>query len=169
MIAQPLTPAKSRCEDPRAPLRTMLLGLIHVNVNVTDIERSLEFYKTLGFRVLHVFGDRPTDDVREGMSYRGGRMRGVVLGLSDDPRATTKIELVEWVDPKAEPQPPRTQYHAGVSRIAIRTKNLLATVAELRARGIRFLAEPQEIDIVGARRFVLLEDPDGTLLELIEF
>ena len=39
----------------------------------------------------------------------------------------------------------------------------------LRGKGIEFEAEPQEIDIVGAKRFVLFRDPDGTLLELIEF
>jgi catechol 2,3-dioxygenase-like lactoylglutathione lyase family enzyme len=146
----------------------MILNIIHVNVNVTDIERSLDFYRKVGFQVLHVFGDRPTDDVREGMAFRGGRMRGVVLGISDDPRATTRIELVQWVDPRSGPAPKRSQYDAGVSRIAIRTKNLLAQVESLREKGIRFLSEPQEIDIVGAKRFVLFEDPDGTLLELIE-
>ncbi len=147
----------------------MLLNLVHININVTDIERSLEFYQRVGFKVMHVFGNRPTDDVSEGMSYAGRQMRGAVLSLSDDPRAATKLELIQWIDPPVEPQSPGSDTRAGVSRIAIRTKHLLAYYRALKAKGVEFLHEPQEIDIVGAKRFVMFRDPDGTLLELIEF
>ena len=30
----------------------MLLNLVHININVTDIERSLEFYERIGFKVV---------------------------------------------------------------------------------------------------------------------
>ena len=33
----------------------MILGIYHVNINVTDIERSTEFYGLLGFRVVDSF------------------------------------------------------------------------------------------------------------------
>ena len=56
-----------------------------------------------------------------------------------------------------------------MSRIAILTKKLAEYHETLRARGIEFESEPVEIDVVGARRYVLFRDPDGTLLELIEF
>ena len=144
----------------------MLLNIVHINTNVTDIDRSLEFYQRVGFKVMHVFGNMGTGAGSDGTE---GQMRGVVLSISDDPRASTKIELLQWVDPPAEPQPERRDGQAGVARIAIRTKNLLAYCEELKAKGIEFLHDPQEIDIVGAKRFVLFKDPDGTILELIEF
>jgi catechol 2,3-dioxygenase-like lactoylglutathione lyase family enzyme len=142
----------------------VLLNVVHININVTDIDRSLEFYQKVGFVVMHVFGGNEA-----GGDGTESNMRGVVLSLSDDPRASTKIELLQWIDPPAAPQPERVDGQAGVARIAIRTKNLLSYCEELRARGIEFLHEPQEIDIVGAKRFVLFKDPDGTILELIEF
>ncbi len=147
----------------------MLLNFVHININVTDIERSIEFYEKLGFKVMHVFGNRPTDSPGEGMDIGERHMRGAVMSISDDPRAATKLELIQWVEPPTDAQPERTDSQAGVSRIAIRTKNLRQYVQELQAKGIEFLGEPQEIDIVGAKRFVLFPDPDGTLLELIEF
>ncbi len=147
----------------------MLLNLVHININVTDIERSIEFYQTIGFKVMHVFGNRPTDDVSEGMDYGGRQMRGAVLSISDDPRASTKLELIQWLDPPAQPQPERPDAQAGVARIAIRSKNLIEYCKALEAKGVEFLHAPQEIDVVGAKRFVLFRDPDGTLLELIEF
>lgn len=146
----------------------MLLGLAHLKLNVTDIDRSLEFYETLGFKVLHVFGSRPTDDI-SGRPAGCAHLRGAVLSISDDPRAATRIELIEWVDPPGQAQPEKPDAQAGVSRIAIHTRNLVSYCEELRSKGIEFLHEPQEIDVVGAKRFVLFRDPDGTLLELIEF
>jgi len=147
----------------------VIRDIVHINVNVTDLDRSLAFYQRLGFEVMHVFGDEPTDDTREGMQFGAGRMRGAVLTLGDHPRSWTKIELIQWVRPATEASPDRTPIHAGVARIALRCKNLLEFHRELATDGIEFESEPQEIDIVGAKRFVLFRDPDGTLLELIEF
>ncbi len=147
----------------------MIRDIIHLNINVSDIERSIAFYEKIGFEVMHVFGDRPTSDVREGMDFRGSNMRGAVISTGDHPRSHTKIELIQWLDPRTDAQAPRGPHEAGVSRIALRTKNLLTFYQELREKGVEFETEPQEIDIVGAKRFVLFRDPDGTLLELIEF
>jgi glyoxylase I family protein len=147
----------------------MIRDVIHLNINVTDVERSVAFYERLGFKVMHVFGDRENGDVSEGMSFQGGRCKGVVLSLGDHPRSWTKIELIQWIEPPVEPQARAGQHASGVSRIALRTKNLLAFVAGLEAQGVVFETPPQEIDIVGAKRFALLRDPDDVLLELIEF
>ena len=142
--------------------------IIHININVTDVERSLAFYERLGFRVMHVFGNRETDDVSEGMDFQGGRCRGAVLTLGDHPRCFTKLELIEWVEPKVEPSAPPSLHASGISRIALRTKNLLDFVAGLKRDGVVFETEVQEIDLVGASRFVVLRDPDGVPIELVE-
>lgn len=105
----------------------------------------------------------------EGMAFQGGHCRGAVMTLGSHDRCWTKIELIQWVEPEVEPTPPARTHAAGVSRIALRTKNLMEFVAELKKKGIGFETEPQEIDIVGASRFALFRDPDGILLELIEF
>lgn len=147
----------------------LIRDIVHLNINVTDIDRSIAFYERLGFQTMHVFGDKPTDDTSEGMDFGDGHMRGAVITLGEHPRCWTKIELIQWVRPATQPQPERSTIHAGVSRIALRCKNLLSFYEELKADGIEFESEPEEIDIVGAKRFVLFRDPDGTLLELIEF
>jgi len=155
----------------------VILNVVHVNVNCTDIERSVAFYRRLGFEVVHVFGDAPSDekldpgrDLKAGMTGPGGRRsRGCVLSLGDDPRSTTKIELLEHVDPPTRPREPGRLDDAGVGRIALRTKNLLRFVAKLKAEGVEFEVEPLEIDVVGASRFAVFRDPDGVLLELVEF
>jgi len=145
-----------------------LLNIVHVNVNVTDAERSVEFYRRFGFEVMHLFSDRSEDAGREGVSYTP-KTRGAVMSLGNDPRASCKIELLQSLDPPATAKPAQQPGQAGVGRIAIRTKNLLAYVDRLEKIGILPSLRPQEIDIVGAHRYALYRDPDGVLLELIEF
>ena len=142
-----------------------LLNLVHVNVNVTDLERSVAFYERFGFQKMHVF----TNDPEAEGEYTGPSSKGVVMSISDDPRASCKIELIEWLDPPALPQPARPEHQAGVGRIAIRTKNLLAHVAMLKEHGIEPVLPVQEIDLVGVQRYCVYHDPDGVLLELAEF
>ncbi len=146
-----------------------LLNVIHVNINVTNMGRSVEFYERFGFEVMHVFGNEQPDAEQEGVSYTGPRARGAVMSNSDDPRASCKIELIESLDPPATPHPERHPGQAGVGRIAIRTKNLVAYVEKLSNDGIDPEMPIQEINIIGARRYVIYHDPDGVLLELIEF
>lgn len=147
----------------------MIREIIHLNINVTDIERSLSFYEAIGFQVMHEFGEREAQGSWTPMNFRGRSCRGAVMTLGDHPKATTKIELLEWTDPATEPAPPRSETQVGVARVALRTKNLVAFTETLRAAGIAFESAPIEIDVVGASRFVLFRDPDGTLLELVEF
>ncbi|UCE87493.1 MAG: VOC family protein [Deltaproteobacteria bacterium] len=147
----------------------MIRHIVHININVSDIERSVAFYRLLGFEVMHVLSDAPSDDVRQLMHFGGRTTRGAVMSLGDDPLTSTKIELLEPVDPPPEPQGELPENRLGFSRLALRTKNLIPFYEKLKAAGVAFLSEPIEIDVVGAKRYVLFRDPDGTLLELIEF
>lgn len=146
---------------------TMIEGIFHCNVNCTDIDRSLAFYEMLGFKV--------TLDFREGMSsvalskafgMSHARLRGVHLVLGDDP-TVTRIDLVEFQEPKTEGQPYPHLYHTGIARLCFRTQNINQVYKELKSKGINFLSEPQTLPGTSAT-IVCLTDPDGTVLELLE-
>ena len=163
------SPNRAHADTGKTGVAGAIRDIVHINLNVSDIQRSLEFYETLGFEVLHVFGDGPGgsgDDVESGMDFQGGRFRGAVVTLGDHPRCWTKIELIEWIDPPLEPRPPAGLHALGVSRIALRCKNLGALVKRLEDAGVAFETPIQEIDIVGAKGFALFRDPDGVLIEL---
>lgn len=151
-----------------------ILNLVHLNLHVTDLERSIDFYERLGWKVMFDLGrDRPSRleavRVSENLEHGGGAVKAVVLSLGDDPRCATKIELMQYVDPPATPKPRKPPQEAGVHRIAMRVKDLDGTIAALRARGIEIRDEPHELRSMGGRqRFVLFPDPDQNLLELIE-
>lgn len=153
----------------------MIYDMVHVNVNCTSLERSLAFYRRLGFRVMHVFGDGvasidPDADPLAGRHEAGGaHTRGVVLTLGDHPHCFTKLELLEHVVPRTLPDRPHGPHEVGIRRIALRCKDIDGEVARLREAGVVFETEVLGTDSVGDARYVFLRDPDGAILELIEF
>lgn len=151
-----------------------ILNLIHLNLHVTDLEASIDFYERLGFHVMFDLGRHRASSpvpirVNENLEFGGGEVKAVVLSLGDDPRCATKIELMEYIDPPATPKPPKPRQEAGVHRLAMRVKDLDGTIADLKNRGVVIGDSPHESHSMGGRqRFVLFADPDDNLLELVE-
>lgn len=148
----------------------MIQGIFHININVTDFERSLEFYRMLGFRVVADLGEGGSQALNAGLRIPDGRGRAALLMLGEDPHAT-RIDLIEWKNPKTAGQAYPHLYHVGMARLALKTKNLPQVYEDLKARGVEFFSEPQELNFPnqGRASFVCFTDPDGTILELIDF
>jgi glyoxylase I family protein len=89
--------------------------------------------------------------------------------LGDNPRST-RLDLIEWKNPKTEGQPHPHLWHAGMCRIALRTRTLEKDYQELRSKGIEFWTEPIMFELKDGRQegFVCCTDPDGTVIELIQ-
>jgi len=145
-----------------------ITGMVHVNVNCSDYERSLRFYETLGFRVLWEVPEVSSAEVAAAVGMPPYKVRGALLALSSGP--STLIDLLEWKDPRDDAAPYPHLYHLGLARIALNTTDLDADVAELESHGVEFLSEPARLDGPGGSetRFVCFKDPDGTVLELVE-
>jgi glyoxylase I family protein len=147
----------------------MIKSLFHVNVNVTDFDRSLAFYKMLGFKVVLDIGEGPNPGNDVGLNIPNSVARAALLSLSDDPRAT-RLDLIEWKNPRTEGDAYSHLYHTGINRLALFTKNLEEEYERLKAAGVAMVSEPVVIRFgnkAGAK-FFCFKDPDGTFLELIE-
>src|SRR5882724_2830282 len=70
------------------------LQIYHVNINCTNLERSLAFYQMLGFREVI---DIPAGRIA-GLGLEPAIARAKLLRLGDDPRSTL-IDLIEWQTP----------------------------------------------------------------------
>ena len=147
----------------------VIKSVFHVNINVTDFDRSLAFYKLLGFKVVLDLGEGPNHGNDVGLNIANSKARAALLSLSDDPRAT-RIDLIEWKQPRTAGEPYPHLYHTGIGRIALFTKNLDEEYQRLKAAGVDLVSEPVVIRFgnkAGAK-FFCFKDPDGTFLELIE-
>jgi glyoxylase I family protein len=148
----------------------MIKSLFHVNVNCSNFERSLRFYKMLGFKVsldIPAVGSNSSDTGR-GLGLPNSVARAAIMTLSDDPHAT-RLDLIEWTTPRDEAKPYAQLNHLGIARIALFTKGLREEYQRLKGAGIEFISEPVTIRTgAGEALFACFYDPDGTILELIE-
>ena len=57
----------------------MVKSVFHVNVNVTDFDRSLAFYKLLGFKLVLDLGEGPNHGNNVGLNIANSKARGAVV------------------------------------------------------------------------------------------
>jgi catechol 2,3-dioxygenase-like lactoylglutathione lyase family enzyme len=140
-----------------------LLRLTHVGLCVSDLARSLGFYRDLlGFVAehdLHVEGE-PTDTLL--------RLRGTSLDAVYLTRDGVRLELLHFATPASPPPRARTMHEPGLTHLSFRVADLDETLAALRAAGERVLEETviRFPEFQAGAAFVV--DPDGQLLELVQ-
>ena len=117
-------------------------SLFHFTVNVTDFERSIDFYTKVGFSVLRDNRDVDwPDSVAAGFGMTRAKGRGALLGIGDGPEHT-RLDLLQWLDPPYDPAPPGVPIEERVPRIvALRTSDVRAAYRDLKAQGIEFVSE----------------------------
>jgi catechol 2,3-dioxygenase-like lactoylglutathione lyase family enzyme len=144
-------------------------GILHVNMNCSNFERSRSFYETVGFRLALEFPEGEYPEVGRGLNVGRHRVRGALfmIGEAHNP---TFFDLLEWNGPRNEPGAGVSLTAVGSPRLALWTNAFDAEVDRLRKAGMKFLAEP--VEVVGPTgtpsRFVCFPDPDGHILELVE-
>ena len=142
--------------------------LHHTGFNVSDMERSLEFYRDL-------LGLEVTNDlVVEGEIFeqltaqKNPRAHIVFLGNGD---SRHMLELIQWLSPVGEPTNLPATNGVGLSHLGLRVDNVDEFYNSLSARGVRFINPPAvREDAVYPRpqKLCLMKDPDGNVIELIE-
>lgn len=144
----------------------------HININVTDLDRSITFYELLGFEAyipgipyLGLTQDlgaiEPSGATALGLP-EGARGRACIMQLG---RGYPKIDLIELEG--AASAPPLTNADKGIVRLCLASANLALDFARLSAAGIAF-ASPPQTDSRGLAQIAVCADPDGALIELIE-
>ena len=146
-----------------------ITGLVHVNVNCSDYDRSRAFYEVLGFREIWRVPETNTREVAAAVGMPPYRVKGALLAL-EGVTPPVVIDLLEWKEPRDESRPYPHLYHYGIARIALATNDLDGDMKRLAAAGAVFLSEPAQMpEGSGSRaRFVCFRDSDGTVLELVE-
>ena len=89
-----------------------ITGMVHVNVNCSDYERSLRFYETLGFRVLWEVPEVSSREVAAAVGMPPYKVRGALIALAGG--GSTLIDLLEWKDPRDDAAPYPHLYHLGL-------------------------------------------------------
>ena len=148
-----------------------LLSTVHVNVNCSDLDRSLAFYRDLvGLEPVSHTNPLPQDGAGFGME---GRVQWDAHLLHDARGAAgPAVDLLEWKQPEPIGRPPGDANHLGFFRLCLSHPDLDTLHARLTAQGVRTLSRPVETTIDAgaglAVRFFCSFDPDGSCVEFIE-
>lgn len=142
--------------------------LLHVAIFANDVEKSLDFYKKLGFDVL--FDIRVSPDA-EPWNYYLRIAKGEYL----------EIMALDSHAPSPHPSPKKVYAHPDRSmwHYALMTDDLKSTIEELKARGITVWKDPEKSGIVedfeqdihcGEDGHIIawVIDPDGNPIELMQ-
>jgi lactoylglutathione lyase len=121
--------------------------LIHTCYRIADIDRSVAFYRELGFEEV---GRVPIRD----------EAINVFMGLPDD---GPRLELTYNVG-RDEPY----EVGTGYGHIAVRVDDLDAALTKLSEHGIEPEKPPYSVR-EGGSRLCFVRDPDGYRIELLEF
>ncbi len=152
-----------------------LVRLVNTNMNVADLERSLEFYRLLGFTEEEHASQRGSGPFATAHGFKGPiAFEGVDLSLpgtdlplpfgGDD---TATLQLRQWKAPfDATPPYAPPVNHLGIDRIAFYVDDLNATIDEMNRLGFEQLGPVGGGGGgVGSIGIVFFFDPDGIKVE----
>jgi catechol 2,3-dioxygenase-like lactoylglutathione lyase family enzyme len=166
----------SRCNDKKAPVAEVheevtvdnsefSAGTIQIGVIVSDLEKSIDFYtnvvgmvKTGGFSIDADFGKK------SGLTD-GEPFDVTILKLKDSPEAA-EWKLMSFGKESSHPQQQFIHDDVGMQYITIFVKSMKPFVERLKNHNIEFLEETP-LFLPDGRQFVLIQDPDGSFIELI--
>lgn len=144
--------------------RPNLVRLVNTNMNVTDLKRSREFYRLLGFTESKCSSQAGDGEFAAAHGFDGSiEFEGEDISLGAGTDGAT-IQLRQWKTPydDAPPYPPPVN-HLGIDRINFYVKDLTAAIKTMNALGFQQLGP-----IGGSPNFgiVFFFDPDGIKVQL---
>jgi lactoylglutathione lyase len=145
--------------------------MFHTGLTVSDLDRSITFYRdVLGLELVAQW-DSAQPYLRTVVGFPDAELRIALLRVPRSAPGASghHVELLEYRVPRGTRGDART-CNPGNAHIAFAVEDLDAAYAELRAKGVRFKSAP--VDITHGRnrgaRAVYLLDPDDITLELVQ-
>ena len=142
----------------------MIINVNHTSFTVSDLDRSISFYRNLlGLELISLTGRDPA------FSEKVTGIPGANLKIAYLQAPGHRLELIQYLSPPGEKLDCRTN-NIGSAHLAFNVDNLPALYADLKAKGVQFKSEPLEVP-AGPNKgtmAVYFTDPDGITLEFLQ-
>jgi len=138
---------------------------IFVGNVVTDLEKSVDFYtRIIGMKQTGSFSVDAEKAKELGLT-NGKKIDVTVLKLEDSPQAN-EWKLMSFGTKPGHKKPAFLEEDTGMQYITILVNHLEPIMKRIESNGIKILSgKPSKLD--DNRLFILVQDPDGTFIELI--
>lgn len=154
----------------------MIEYLVHVNIVVSDIERSVRFYEdVLGAQTVRRWeGESETAGLALGLTSTPQKVRWIAHLLrwgGGDVNTYPQIDLLQWIDPPVVGRPYASVANLGIPRICVASNEIEEAYERLRSLGADLISEPLPMNPGtkrgSATKVFCVRDPDGTVIEFI--
>jgi catechol 2,3-dioxygenase-like lactoylglutathione lyase family enzyme len=148
-------------------------SIFHFVLPCSDIDESTSFYANFGFEVIKdnrniLWPDWVGTNFNMQLGTQG---KAIQLTLPHDDDYQTRIDLIEWIKPKWHNENNGKPLEERIPRImALLTLNVQEAYKDLVSKGLKPtnpLRPPDEL--LGVKGVVCFTDPDGHIVELIEY
>ena len=148
----------------------MFKEIIHVGITVTDIDRSIQFYRDILGLTFKGEMTMEGDETDKLFNMKNIKVRVAYL-QSGGNLICPPVELLQFYNTDTINYKPMLN-QVSISEICFKTENIEEDYKNLQSKGVEFISEPQFFDLssqsFGKSKAVYFKDPDGIVLELIE-
>lgn len=141
-------------------------GIHHTSLVVSDMERSLRFYRELLGMEVAVDTEMKGEMLDREVALQGAHVRVVELQVGE---SSAFLELLHYYSPAGKPFPADFRCcDTGAPHVAFVVPDLQRAYEQLSAAGVRFTAPPQDVDsgAFAGSKTAYCYDPDGIVVEL---
>ena len=150
--------------------------MVHANICVRDMERTVPFYEMLGFEKFadQIFAEGA--GVWRGLGLEENRRFRAVFMKIPGANPVPFLDIIQFLDrPTAGTAYPALD-NVGIARLCFEVPDIEAAARHLAANGVQFVGPVSPYETAkGVRpegveaKFVCFKDPDGTVLEYAQF
>lgn len=150
--------------------------MVHANICVRDMDRSVPFYEMLGFEKFadQIFAEGA--GVWRGLGLDSNRrFRAVFMKIPGD-KPVPFLDIIQFLDRPTAGEAYPALDHVGIARLCFEVPDIDAAARHLADHGVEFVGPVSPYETAaGVRpegveaRFVCFRDPDGTVIEYAQF
>jgi len=158
-------PTRRELSGPRTG-HLQILGVDHTGITVSNLERSLAFWRdVLGFEVSHT-AHQKGELAREITGVEGAEIKLAVLKTPGG----HKIELLEYLAPADRKRANLRPCDIGSVHVALLVEDLDVALDRIAVSGWKTAGQPQILTkgVNAGKRVVYVRDPDGTTIEFMQ-
>lgn len=154
----------------------MIRQMVHANINVRDLEKTIPFYEMLGFEKFadQVFG--PGAGVWRGLGLETNRkFRAVFMKIPGD-NPVPFLDIIQFLDQPTAAEAYGSLDNVGIARLCFEVADIDAVASLLESKGVEFVGPVSPYETAPGvapsgveARFLCVRDPDGIVIEYAQF
>jgi len=150
--------------------------MVHANICVRDMEKTVPFYEMLGFEV---FADQifePGAGVWRGLGLETNRkFRAVFMKIPGD-NPVPFLDIIQFLDRPTVGDAYKSLDNVGIARLCFEVADINSVAKYLEAKGVEFVGPVSPYETAPGvapsgveAKFLCIRDPDGTVIEYAQF